>query len=140
MPALTTRQANRRYHREFAFAMAAYVVLVIATPFLIRDVAPEGLARAALAIAPAAPIALVFFTLGRWLAAVDEYVRARAAGAMLAGAAIIVTVATAWDFLRVYVGAPAPPAFFFGPGFFAAWGLSHAVLALKDRAGQGEGA
>lgn len=109
------------------------MVSVIATSAAIVALKPSGPALYALAIIPAIPIALIFVVLGRYLNAVDEFVRARAVRAMMIAGAIVLSVVTAWDFLRVYADAPAMPPFVVGPGFFLVMGLAQMVQGFAFR-------
>ena len=132
MPQLTNKQANQRYIREFGVVVAAYAASVFVTPVLIYALRPEGPALNALALLPALPIAAIFVVMGRYISASDEYVRGRLIFSLLAGAAIVFSAVTAWDFLRVYTDAPPIPPFVVGPGFFATFGLVQGLKSAFD--------
>jgi len=140
MPALTNAQASRRYAVEFTIVVVAYCVFVFAAPALIEATHATGNARAALALAPAVPVAGIFIAMDRYLAAADEFVRKRLVTAMLVAAAFVFSAATAWDFLRVYAGAEPIPPFSIAPGFFAAMGLAQGLLRAADAIREARGA
>jgi hypothetical protein len=108
--------------------IAAYAAAVFAAPWLIEATSAKGALLVVLAALPAAPIAGVFLVIGRYIAAADEYVRARHVKAMLLGGALLLSGLTAWDFLRVYAGAPPPGPFVAGPGFFALFGIAQGLI------------
>lgn len=138
-PPLTTQQASRRYAMEFSGVLAIYAVAVFAALTFIPMAQLTGPALYAAALAPAVPIALIFVVMGRYLTGADEYVRGRLARSLLISAAIVLSAATAWDFLRISAGAPAIPPFVLGPGFFGVLGLVQAGQALVKGARAGEG-
>ena len=59
--------------------------------------------------------------------------RASVLRALLIASAIVFSGVTAWDFLRVYAGAPAINPFVVGPGFFAAFGLARGLMVIGEK-------
>ena len=80
----------------------------------------------ALALAPAANVALQFYAAYRLIAAQDEYVRALTAKRMIVAAGASITLATAWS-VSERIGAPHLPAWLIYPLF---WGLFGVVTPL----------
>ncbi|WP_125076417.1 hypothetical protein [Pseudoxanthomonas sp. SGT-18] len=63
---------RRRYTREILLAMAAYMVMVVATVSVLRDGGPEGPLRALVALLPVPPIAFVLRAMVRYIRDADE--------------------------------------------------------------------
>ena len=63
---------SRRYTREILLAMAAYMVMVVATVSVLRDGGPEGPLRALVALLPVPPIAFVLRAMVRYIRDADE--------------------------------------------------------------------
>ncbi|RRN78696.1 hypothetical protein EIM50_12680 [Pseudoxanthomonas sp. SGD-10] len=75
LPALceaTPADLRRRYTREILLAMAAYMVMVVATVSVLRDGGPEGPLRALVALLPVPPIAFVLRAMVRYIRDADE--------------------------------------------------------------------
>jgi hypothetical protein len=62
---------TKRYQREFAISMLAYVVILFASVFLIKGV-PDSLWRIPLALAPIVPIIFALAAFLRYLSGIDE--------------------------------------------------------------------
>lgn len=122
---VTYKQANRRYRLAFWPVMIFYGVACFAGPALLKAVPDQPKwAAAAIAIATAAPIAVVFWLMGRWLKETDEYTRARHVDAMLVGGGILFSASIGWGFLELFEVAPHLPTFFIAPGFFLSYGAA----------------
>lgn len=130
-----TSVAGRRYLLRFAPAMTAYVVLILAVSFAMRPPhPPTGLLLYAAAVAPALPLLVVIWAMGRYLVEeTDEYQRARQVQDILWGAGIMLALATVWGFLETYAGAPHAPAYFAFIVFCAAMGVAQCARKVADR-------
>ena len=133
MSDLTHRQVERRYLGEFAVVIAAYIAAVLGVESYIHAAHPHGALLTALAVLPALPIVGIFVVMGRFIAAADEFVRAGVVKALLIAGAVVFSGVTAWDFLRVYAGAPAIEPFIIGPCYFAAFGLARGLIVIGEK-------
>lgn len=129
-PAYTYAQANRRYRFAFWPAMVIYAILCFAGPAMLKAVGNPKWVAAAIAIVTAAPVAFVFWLMGRWLKETDEYTRAKHIDAMLVGGGVLFALSIGWGFLEIFEVAPHLPTFFMAPGFFAAYGVASFVQRL----------
>lgn len=124
-PAITFKQASRRYKAVFWPAMVFYTVACFGGPMILKtmDDPPKWVAGV-IAIITAAPIAVVFWLMGRWLKETDEYTRATHIDAMLLGGGAVFSLSIAWGFLELFEVAPHLPTFFIAPAFFFAYGVA----------------
>jgi hypothetical protein len=112
--------AVRTYLRRFAPTMILYVVLVCATPFLIRGTSATGPLLWAIALLPALPIIAVFWLIGRLLIELrDEYLRMLEIRKALIATGVTMSIAAGWGFLEIYADAPHLPLFFVPVIWFA---------------------
>jgi hypothetical protein len=130
MSEITFRDANRRFKRLYWPLIAIYVVLCVGGAFLVGAMGnqSEPLLRAGVAALTAAPIAGVFWVMGRFLRETDEYTRKIQTEAMLTGGAITLSLAFLWALIvlyRVFPGLGRFPAMMMvTPAFFVFYGLS----------------
>lgn len=140
-PSFTFKQANRRYQRVFWPAMIFYAIACFAGPEVLKAMGdPPKWIAGAIAIITAAPVALVFWLMGRWLRETDEYTRATHVDAMLLGGGALFSLAIVWGFLEMFEVAPKIPTFWIAPGFFFFYGLARCgqrLLAWRQSAGKG---
>jgi hypothetical protein len=133
VPKVTFRESNRRYRRLFWPIMIFYSVFCFAGPAILASFAdgPPRWLMALVAVISGAPIAGVFWLLGRFLRETDEYTRQIQTQAMLTGGAITFSLAVIWAFLELYQVVPRPQFFpsmmMVGPFFFMFYGLSFAI-------------
>ena len=121
------RTANRRYRYAFWPLMAVYVVAVMSgTYFIDEDTAPLWL-KVTGALATALPVLGVIWVILRQVRETDEYTRLRQLTALAQGGAITAGVAFVAGFLQIFGAIPEFSAFWFGPMFFLAYGLSQCV-------------
>lgn len=124
-PTFTFKQANRRYTLVFWPAMIFYAVACFGGPELLKVMGdPPKWVAAVIAIVTAAPVALVFWLMGRWLKETDEYTRATHVDAMLLGGGALFSLSICWGFLEIFEVAPHLPTFFVAPGFFFFYGVA----------------
>ena len=138
MPQVTYKQAQRRYLWAFAPVMVFYCVFCFAGPELLAalDEPPKWLV-ALVAVVTAAPIAIVFWLIGRHLRETDEYTRKIQTDAMLGGGGIALSAAAVWGFLELFDVVPRPEHFpsmmMVAPAFFAGWGIAFFVRWLRGK-------
>lgn len=118
------RTATRRYKALFWPMMAIYVAIIFGAKFLIdEDTAPVWL-NAACAVAATLPIVGTLYAIRRQTDETDEYTRMRQLMALRDGGLITAAVAFLVGFLQIFEVIGPVDAFWFGPLFFLAFGLS----------------
>ena len=126
--------AAKRYLRRFIPTMIAYVVLLTAANWVVEARHPVGAALVALAVLPALPIVGVIAVIGLYVVEeTDEYLRRRIVSAMLAGLAVMLSLATVWGFLEEAGVAPHLPAYWAFVLWCLGWGIAQCVMGLGDR-------
>ena len=134
--------AGRRYLRRFFPTMFAYVLVLFACVWAIKNWEPKGIELIVLSVLPALPIIGAIVVIGLYLVEeTDEFLRQQIASCMLFGTGVLLAAATVYGFL-VNGGAIEPsselPLWAF-PLWCAAWGLAQCVIGLRDHmAGGGE--
>lgn len=149
MSGFTFKQANKRYRRLFLPVMILYVALCFAGPGIMAafNFEPPAWVMAPVAILSGAPIAAVFWLLGRFVKETDEYTRAVQTQALLTGGGITFSLAVIWSFLELYQVVPRskffPSMMMVGPAFFFCYGISAYVQhkrsggSMRDFSGPG---
>ena len=133
VPKVTFREAHRRYRRVFWPVMIFYSVFCFVGPMVLAafEGGPPKWLMALVAVISGAPIAGVFWLLGRFLHETDEYTRQIQTQAMLTGGAITLSLSVIWAFLEIYRVVPVsqyfPAMLMVGPFFFLFYGLSFAI-------------
>jgi len=133
---VTYREANRRYQRAFWLLRALYAVACLGGALLIKKVVgAEPLVVAGIAVATAAPIAGIFWLIGRLLRETDEYMRKLQTEALLSGGMITLSLVVMWSFFELYGVVPQqryfPATMFVAPAFFVFYGISFAIRRLR---------
>jgi len=129
-----TDPALRACFIRVAWAMAIYLLLIVAVPFMIAAWQPTGAALWLIALLPAAPMSAIFWFYGRCFAELrDEYVRLLEIRKALIATGLVLTLATAWGFLEAYAKAPHIPLYFVALAWFACHAIGSAVSALIER-------
>ncbi|KCZ91847.1 hypothetical protein [Hyphomonas johnsonii] len=124
MATLGFRTANKRYKRLFWPMIAIYVAVIFGAKWLFdEDTAPLWL-RIACAIATTAPIIGCIWAGLRMTYETDEYTRARQMRALAEGGAIIACAVFLVGFLQIFEVIGPVDVFWFGPAYFAAFGLA----------------
>lgn len=136
MEDITFKGANRRYRRLFFPVMAFYVVFCFVGPLVMvvyRGEPPVWL-MAIVSIISGAPIAVVFWLIGRYLRETDEFTRKIQIDALLPGAGITLSLAVIWGFLELYQVVPRfkifTPMMMVGPAFFFFYGVTFTIQRL----------
>ena len=119
---ITFKAANRRYRRAFIPVMAFYCVFCFVGPALMRAFDGSTWLKAIVSILSGAPIAVVFWLMGRYLRETDEFTRKIQLEALVPGAGITLSLAMVWGFLELYRVVPRfevfSPMMMVGPAFF----------------------
>lgn len=129
-----TNPAQRRYLRRFGPLMTSYVLILFAANRLIKGGADEGPLLLFLAALPTLPLLGVILVIGLYLREErDEYLRAQQVTAMLGGTGLFLATTTIWGFLELRDFVGHPPTFLAFPMWCGAFGVVHALLAIRDR-------
>jgi len=117
--------AKRRYNRIFWPLMAAYVVLLIGGEYWVSlyETAPLAL-RVGAALASALRRVGALLVILRYFAETDEYTRLRQLTAFARGAVFTMSIVFVVGFLQLFEAISSFDVFWFGPLFFASWGLA----------------
>jgi hypothetical protein len=126
--------AKRRYHRVFWPLMVAYAVLLIGGEYWVSlyDTAPLAL-RVGAGLASALPLVGVLLVILRYFAETDEYTRLRQLTAFARGAVFTMSIVFIVGFLQIFEAISSFDVFWFGPLFFASWGVA---FCLQNRLGK----
>lgn len=124
-----TDLAKRRYFLELAGAMAAYVVVLMASIHLLNGGLPNPW-RAVVALTPVIPVALVFVAVIRFMLSIDELQRQIQLESMAFAAGFTALVAVTYGFLES-AGLPRPSAWLTYVVVMAAWGLSVPIVTRR---------
>jgi hypothetical protein len=127
--------AGRRYIRRFMPTMFAYVAVLFACVWAIRNWHPTGIGLAVLSVLPALPIIGAIVVIGLYLVEeTDEFLRQRIASCMLFGTGVLLAVATVYGFLVNGGAVEADPELFLWvfPLWCASWGLAQCVVGMRD--------
>ncbi len=127
--------AGRRYLIRFVPAMTAYVVVLLGVVAVLKPPhAPTGPIVYLLAAAPALPVLVVIWAMGRFIVEeTDEYLRARQVEAMLWATGLTLGACTVWGFLETYAPVPHVPAYFAFILFCLCLGVVQCVRRAADR-------
>lgn len=126
-----TTQAQRRYYREFAIAIVAYVVVLWASVYGLKH-GVVGAAKYAVAVVPAIPLAGVFIAIVRWLRATDEYQRQSTITALAIAGGLTALIQVTYGFLET-TGLPNMSVWVSYVIFMATWGIAMAILHVTHR-------
>lgn len=129
MENVTYKGANRRYRRLFVPVMAFYVVFCFVGPLVMAAYKghPPTWLMAIVAVISGAPIAIVFWLMGRYLRETDEFTRQVQLDALVPATGITLSLAVVWGFLELYLVMPRAkiftPMIMVGPTFFFFYGV-----------------
>lgn len=133
--------AGRRYLRRFMPTMFAYVVVLFACVWAIREWKPHGAGLVVLSLLPALPIIGAIAVMGLYLVEEnDEFLRQRIASCMLFGTGVLLAVATVYGFLVNGGAVAADPDLFLWvfPLWCFSWGVAQCVAGLRDHLATGD--
>ncbi len=104
--------AKKRYQRDVAYWMVAYVVVLLGSAWMVKHRAPPGWTLYFWSVLPSIPVLGVLWRMGRYLRAeTDEYLRLMTMQAILVGTGVLLAVVLVGDFLRAYAHIGALPPF-----------------------------
>lgn len=126
-----TTQAQRRYYREFALAIGAYVVILAASVYGLNH-GIQGFARYVIAVVPAVPIAGVAIAVVRWLNGTDEFQRQTAITAMAIAGGLTALITVTYGFLE-NAGMPRMSVWISYLIFMSIWGIATPILQRTPR-------
>ena len=116
--------ATERYNRRFLALSLAYVIMLFGAVTAYGRWHPQGGVAWLLALAAAAPVFGMIWTMARLLTEEDdEYLRARHVRAMLTGLGFLLLAGTAWGFAEQFNLAPHVPAWAAFPVFAIGMGF-----------------
>lgn len=119
--------------RLFWPVMALYVVIVIAGTLLLKTYeTPPLWLQIGLALGASLPLIGVLVLMVRFFAETDEYTRLKQLTAFAYGACITVSAIFVTGFLQMFDVIGYVDVFWFGPGFFLAYGLSYHAIGGKE--------
>ena len=123
--------SRRRYLRRIWPTWVVYIIVLLASKWLLEAAELLGLVRYLVAIAPTLPLVAVIFFVGQLMyGKEDEFQRTLWAEAMLWGTAITLAATTIWGFLEI-AGAPPIRLYWVFPFFTGAALVCVPFLARK---------
>ncbi len=126
---MNTLSANAKYTIGILVSMSLYVVILMSTIWSIRHQHPAGLWLDLLAIAPALPIGGTIVVFHRYIAEVDEYIRAVVVRRFVTATGATLFLTTAIGFLENGTGKTIMPLYLVYPMFW----MMFAVASLIHR-------
>ena len=123
-------KARKRYHRVFWPTMIAYTLIVLAGAFLVDKAESPIWLKGSVAVACALPVCLALWAIVRWMSETDEYTRIKHLKGFARAAAITISAVFVIGFLQLWNVIESFDVFWFGPGFFLAYGLATCLPGL----------
>lgn len=129
----TYKTAKTRYFRGFFPIMGLYLAVILAGKFYLNSLAvePKWL-QVLVALACTIPMVALMLLELRFISETDEYTRNIRYRAIAYGAAIVVSGVFLIGFLQLFDVIGFIEVFWFGPAFFAAYGLSSVLIGGKE--------
>jgi peptidoglycan/LPS O-acetylase OafA/YrhL len=126
--------ARKRYERDVLKFVAAYVVVLFCSVWLLKHDGHEKFFLYFWSVLPAVPIIALIARMGRYLQQeTDEYQRLLAMYSILVGTAALLGTVVVNDFVRSFAGVGALPPFSTFVIFCAGMGITQFVQKLGDR-------
>ncbi len=133
MQKVTHKEARKRYMRLFWPAMVFYVITVIGGAQLRNQYETTPLwLGISIALAITVPLIAVLILMLRYFDETDEYTRLKQLKAFAYGACLTVGAIFFVGFLQMFDVITHVDVFWFGPGFFLAYGLAYWAMGGKD--------
>ena len=133
MEKVTHKQARRRYMRAFWPVMTFYMIAIIGGALWRNQYeTPPLWLGAAIAIAVSIPLIVILFLLVRYFSETDEYTRLMHLTAFAYGGCITIGAVFVVGFLQMFDVIRYVDVFWFGPGFFLAYGLAYRFMGGED--------
>jgi putative oxidoreductase len=117
------------YAFELAVWLALYAVLIAGAVWAARAQAFSGPEAYVAAILPALPIGGIMWSVIKFMANSDEYVRETTARRFVLAAGATMFFATVWGFAESFAAAPHAPMWWVVPIFWLCFGLTSAATA-----------
>jgi hypothetical protein len=123
--------AARRYIVEFSGAMGAYVVVLLGTVFVLKEL-PESPWRYPIAVLPVLPAAAILWVVQRYVTRLDELQRRLQLEGMVFACVGTGVLTFTYGFLEG-VGLPHINWIWVMPLMFALWGIGTAIVGRRYR-------
>ena len=93
------REANRKYRLELFSALIAYLVVLVGSNYLAKEM-EEGVARTLLLVSPVVPMMLSVWAIARHFGRMDEFMRLRSLEGLSVAAAVTAGLTFTYGFLE----------------------------------------
>jgi hypothetical protein len=120
----------RRYMKELFSAMAAYTIILITSPTVLKNYEFTKFWQIVISLSPAIPVAFVILAIMRLLKDSDEMQQRVQLLATSFSAALTGLITFSYGFLE-NIGFPKFPTFFIFPMLIAIWGISLGYFSRK---------
>ncbi len=135
----TNTKAVKVYTRRTMVTMTAYVLLVLATTFVVRHLHVQGWLLYVCAVVPSVAIFRQLHVVGLYVREEnDEYLRQQVVNSMLWATAAVLGLTAFADFLRSYTPYGTLPPFTVFVTFWIVYGLAQLVQVQRNRVGADE--
>ncbi len=130
----STTKASKAYTRRTAVTMSAYLLVVIATTYAVRDLHVKGWLLYVCAVLPSVAIFRQLHVVAMYLSEeADEYLRQQAVNSMLWATAAVLGLTAFTDFLRSYTPYGTLPPFTVFVTFWVVYALAQFILVRMNR-------
>lgn len=120
---MNQNQISKHYYKEFGASMAAYVVVLIASVTVLKNIELPQIARIVIALLPSVPVVFVIAAIFRFLRGSDELIQRIQLQAIVFSSIATGMVTFSYGFLEI-IGFPKLPTFLILPMMFMFWALS----------------
>ncbi len=135
----TTTKAVKVYTRRTMLTMFSYVLLVLATTFVVRHLHVQGWLLYVCAVLPSVAIFRQLHVVALYLQEeTDEYLRQQVVNSLLWAMAAVLGLTAFTDFLRSYTPYGTLPPFTVFVTFWIVYGLAQLVQVQRNRVGADE--
>ncbi len=124
---MNSLSVNAKYTIGILVWMTVYVVILMSSIWTIEHQHPAGLWLDVLAIAPALPVGATIVVFHRYIAKVDEYIRALVVKRFVTATGATLFICTAIGFLENGTGKTIMPLYLVYPTFWACFGAACAI-------------
>jgi hypothetical protein len=129
----TSKAVARQYARDVAAAALIYAIILVASVFVVRQLAPPQWVAIALALASAAPVLLLMRAFLRRLRGLDEFQQRLQLEALAIAAALVSFASFTYGFLQSFAGFPVfeDALLWVFPVLCFAWGVAQIFVARR---------
>jgi hypothetical protein len=129
--AMTNEQATRRYFSVLIpggilFLGLSYGLKLVGNAGLL----PEAVLGGA-ALVPAALLVGMFWAHWRYINEIDEFLRSIQIKAAFVGLTVVMTIATAWGYVELYVEGPALSIYWLNPIYWLTYGVAAVTITRR---------